>query len=100
MQTAIIQTVFNSAKRPPKATAIPTLSGVDEQALVRVGEVGVMDALLHAYQSPWLAFLNPLIGVAGIVLGARLKQRARQKTKPVPLDSCINCSIVAMRAAA
>jgi len=55
--------------------AIPTLSGVDEQALVRAGEVGVMDAMGNAHPPTWLAFLNPLIGAAGIILGSRLKRR-------------------------
>lgn len=55
--------------------AIPTLSDVDEQALVREGDVAMMDAMQSAHQPAWLAFLNPLIGAAGVIVGARLRRR-------------------------
>ncbi len=55
--------------------AIPTLADVDEEALVRGGDVAMMDAMQAAHQPAWLAFLNPLIGAAGVVIGARLRKK-------------------------
>lgn len=68
------------------AVAVPTLSGVDERALVRTGEIGVIDVMRNAHLPAWLAFLNPLIGAAGIILGSRLKSRTRQTAKPVRVE--------------
>ena len=56
------------------AMAFPTLGDIDEQALIRSGEVAMMDAMQKAHQPSWLAFLNPLIGAVGVMTGLRLKK--------------------------
>jgi hypothetical protein len=55
--------------------AIPTLSdqGSDKTA-VRTDSVGAMEAMQDAHQPTWLAFLNPLLGAAGVMVGSRLKK--------------------------
>lgn len=40
----------------------------------RTAEVGNLEAMQNAQQPAWVALLNPLIGAAGVVLGARLKK--------------------------
>ncbi len=56
--------------------AIPTLS--QEAGGVRTGDVDNMTAMNSARQPSWLAFLNPLIGAAGVMLGAKLKKSPEQ----------------------
>ncbi len=53
--------------------AVPTLSDTTAEASVRAGEVPMMEAMQKAKQPSWLAFLNPIIGAAGIMLGGRKK---------------------------
>ena len=45
--------------------------GPDE---VRGSEVGNLEAMTKAKQPAWTALLNPLIGVAGTLVGGRLKR--------------------------
>jgi F0F1-type ATP synthase membrane subunit c/vacuolar-type H+-ATPase subunit K len=42
-----------------------------ERPTVRVGDVPLMESVNVAKQPLWVAFLNPLIGVAGVMIGAR-----------------------------
>jgi len=59
--------------------ALPTLrtSGASETT-IRHEEIGSFEAMQHAQQPPWVALLNPLLGAAGIVAGARLKRGRKQ----------------------
>lgn len=54
--------------------AIPVLTAApDVMATLgpRPDEIPMMDAMSKAQQPPWLALLNPVLGVAGVWLGAR-----------------------------
>lgn len=54
--------------------ALPVLmASASDQPLVRTGNVSNFEAMQHAKQPAWWCLLNPLIGVAGVMLGARLK---------------------------
>jgi len=47
----------------------------DPTPKVRQGDVGNLEAMQGAKQPVWVAFLNPLIGTAGVLAGVRLKRR-------------------------
>jgi hypothetical protein len=54
--------------------AYPALAGrPDDRPTARTGEVGMMEAMMNARQPAWIALLNPVIGVVGVWIGARLK---------------------------
>ena len=40
---------------------------------VRLGDVNNMEAMQNAQTPAWLLFLNPVIGVAGVLAGSKLK---------------------------
>lgn len=63
------------------ALAIPVLTESDSESMQRPESVGNIEAMQHAKQPNWMALLNPFIGVAGVLVGAR-----RKKGKPrVPI---------------
>jgi len=41
----------------------------------RTAEIGNMDAMMQAVQPTWVAMVNPLIGAAGVMVGASLRRR-------------------------
>jgi hypothetical protein len=43
----------------------------DPRPNVRTGDVSNMEAMMNARQPAWIALLNPIIGVAGILYGGR-----------------------------
>jgi hypothetical protein len=49
----------------------------DARPKVREGNVGNIAAMQNAKQPAWVALMNALIGPAGILLGARLKEGAK-----------------------
>jgi len=49
----------------------------DARPQVREGNVGNIAAMQNAKQPAWVALMNALIGPAGILLGARLKEGAK-----------------------
>lgn len=56
--------------------AIPTLNAPDAGAPVeRTGDVGNMAAMQSARTPSWVAFLNPVIGAVGVMLGAGLRKK-------------------------
>lgn len=57
------------------AFALPTLSEDPDRPMVRTSDVGNMEAMQSAQQPSWLTFLNPLIGAAGVMIGACMKKR-------------------------
>jgi hypothetical protein len=57
------------------ALAIPTLSDNPDRPTVRSGDVGNMEAMQSAHQPTWLAFLTPLIGATGVMMGSCMKKR-------------------------
>ena len=42
----------------------------------RTGEVGNLDAMMKAKQPAWVAVANPFVGLAGVLLGSRLRRPA------------------------
>ncbi|HSG98479.1 MAG TPA: hypothetical protein VLB27_00420 [candidate division Zixibacteria bacterium] len=54
--------------------AVVEMTSGAEKPTVRDSEVSSMDAMQSAKQPPWVAFLNPLLGAAGVMIGARLKK--------------------------
>lgn len=59
------------------AMALPVITGsAPEGPKVRSSGVGNMEAMQHANQPKWITVVNPLIGAAGVMLGARLRRAA------------------------
>lgn len=56
--------------------ALPAVMGGSSEVAttMRPDTVGLFDAMINAKQPNWLAFLNPLLGAVGIVIGSRLKR--------------------------
>jgi hypothetical protein len=75
------------APKPPMALAVlvvvlgllgavvQMMSPDVDRPTVREGEVGMVEAMQNARQPAWVAFLNPFVGAAGVLLGARLARR-------------------------
>jgi len=55
---------------------LPALMRDDESPHVRAGEVPNMQAMQLAVTPNWMHLLSPVIGAAGVLLGARMKVRA------------------------
>ena len=56
------------------AMALPVLFGNAEAATTaRPDTVGMFEAMQNAKQPVWIALLNPLLGAAGVLIGAKLK---------------------------
>jgi hypothetical protein len=55
---------------------LPVLMRDDESPHVRAGEVPNMEAMQLAVTPNWMHLLSPVIGAAGVLLGARMKLRA------------------------
>lgn len=53
-------------------SAVPVVTAAETPAEVRTGEVGNLDAMMKAKQPAWVAVANPFVGLAGVLLGARL----------------------------
>jgi cytochrome bd-type quinol oxidase subunit 2 len=56
--------------------AIPTLMGADPRPVTRDASVGNLEAMANARQPSWVAFLTPVIGAIGVMIGARRKPGA------------------------
>lgn len=41
---------------------------------MRTADVCTLEAMKHARQPVWVSAINPLIGAAGVLIGARLKK--------------------------
>jgi hypothetical protein len=54
--------------------AVPLLTSDAGQPQVRSGDVPNLAAMQQARQPGWVALLNPLVGAAGVLAGARLKR--------------------------
>jgi hypothetical protein len=55
-------------------SAVPVLTAAATPAEARTGEVGNLDAMTRAKQPAWVAVANPFVGLAGVLLGARLRR--------------------------
>ena len=55
-------------------SAVPVLMAAATPAEERSGEVGNLDAMMEAKQPAWVAVANPFVGLAGVLLGARLRR--------------------------
>ncbi len=71
---------------PPKALAVlvlalgivfalPVATGAKEDPGPRPGDVALFDAIQKAQPPAWVVFLNPVIGVVGVLIGAGLRKR-------------------------
>lgn len=57
--------------------AIPVLTAQRTAAsMVRTGDVPNIEAMQRARMPPWAALLTPVVGVVGVLIGARLKRRS------------------------
>jgi hypothetical protein len=60
-------------------SAVPALTTSSaSETKVRAGDVGNMEAMMNAKQPAWIALLNPLIGVAGVMIGGRFRSSANK----------------------
>lgn len=55
--------------------AVLVLVGGDARPTERPADVDMQTATQNAIQPAWVAFLNPLVGAVGVLLGGRLKRR-------------------------
>lgn len=57
--------------------AVPALRAANagRERLTRPNEVSNMEAMQNAVQPGWVALLNPFVGAAGVLVGARLRRR-------------------------
>ena len=55
-------------------SAAPALMAETTPAETRSGEVGNLDAMMKAKQPAWVAVANPFVGLAGVLLGSRLRR--------------------------
>jgi hypothetical protein len=57
--------------------AIPELRAANDGGALaaRPNEVSNMEAMQNAVQPIWIALLNPFVGAAGVLIGARLRRR-------------------------
>jgi uncharacterized membrane protein YfcA len=53
--------------------AVPTLSS-PQNTSPRPANVPNMEAMMKAQTPPWIAFLNPVIGVVGVMVGGRSRR--------------------------
>jgi hypothetical protein len=61
--------------------AIPAMMPAgEEQPATREGDLSNFEAMQQARQPVWIALLNPVIGAAGILLGAALTGRSKLET--------------------
>ncbi|MBD3404494.1 hypothetical protein GF420_16510 [candidate division GN15 bacterium] len=58
------------------AMAVPTLSDSGAADTQRAADVPMMEAMQKADQPSWLAFLNPILGAIGTMVGGRLRKPA------------------------
>ncbi|MGD8700219.1 MAG: hypothetical protein PVJ43_13065 [Gemmatimonadales bacterium] len=56
------------------ALAMPTLTGGDGDPMPRPDDVDNVEAMQNAVQPLWITLLNPLIGAAGVLVGARRRK--------------------------
>ncbi len=57
-------------------SAIPAFTGSPEAtAAARAGAVGMFEAMQNAQEPVWIALLNPVLGVIGVLIGSRLRSR-------------------------
>jgi hypothetical protein len=57
-------------------SAIPHLTAEAGEPKERTGDVSNVDAMMAAKQPVWIALANPILGAAGVLVGARLKRRS------------------------
>lgn len=56
--------------------AVPVLTASDPTVKKeRTAEVGTMEAMTNGRQPSWVALLNPVVGAAGVVIGARIRKK-------------------------
>ena len=55
-------------------SAVPVLMAASTPAEARTGEVTNLNAMMKAKQPAWVAVANPFVGLAGVLLGARLQR--------------------------
>lgn len=61
-------------------SAIPVLTATADRGKIRSAEVGNLAAMAEARQPTWVALANPIVGVVGTLLGAKLASRRGVKS--------------------
>lgn len=56
--------------------AIPVLTRPSLSSRVRTTDVEDLEAMRNAEQPDWIAIINPVVGAAGVMLGAALRRRS------------------------
>ncbi len=67
---AIVVIVLGLLMAIPNLTATPSTEA-------RTSTVGNMEAMMKTRQPAWVAVLNPFVGAAGVMIGARLRGRPK-----------------------
>ncbi len=58
--------------------AIPALTGSDTRPNTRPADVPNMQAMQSARTPGWVAILNPIVGVVGVLVGASIRQKTTE----------------------
>ena len=53
---------------------IPAIMGASTPDAVREGGLSNMEAMMKARQPVWMAIMNPILGIVGVLVGSRLKR--------------------------
>ncbi len=54
-------------------SAVPALTAAGAETKPRTGDVPNLEAMMKAKQPAWVALLLPVIGIAGVLVGGRMK---------------------------
>jgi len=58
--------------------AIPAITGSDTRPNIRPADVPNMQAMQNARTPAWVAVLNPIVGVVGVLVGAGIRQKTTE----------------------
>ena len=58
--------------------AIPAITGSDTRPNTRPAEVPNMQAMQNARTPAWVAILNPIVGLVGVLVGASIRQKTTE----------------------
>ena len=59
--------------------ALPVLTATDDgKPAIREADVSTFDAMQNGKQPPWVALVNPVIGVVGVLAGSKLRGGRRR----------------------
>jgi hypothetical protein len=58
--------------------AIPAITGSDTRPNTRPADVPNMQAMMNVRTPVWVAILNPIVGVVGVLVGASIRQKTTE----------------------